>query len=119
MSICTNHCPENRLAVTTLRTPDARSAQRNIVLSAFNLVRLRSDVAVWQQLVSTPSGKAMIFLPTPHGQSRRNVMWRNVACLQVSNVWLYLICHCEEQAEACPVLLVATLEMLLYSTRQR
>ena len=34
-SVCTNHYPENRLAITTLRTLEARSAQSNIDIVRF------------------------------------------------------------------------------------
>ena len=33
--VCTNHYPDNRLAIATPRTPDARSAQSNIVIVRF------------------------------------------------------------------------------------
>ena len=44
-----------------------RRAKKRV--SALGCMRLRSDVAAWQQLVSSPSGKAKNFFPlAPHGQ---------------------------------------------------
>ena len=43
-----------------------RRAKKRV--SALGCMRLRSDVAAWQQLGSNPSGKAKnLFPPTPHG----------------------------------------------------
>ena len=63
-----NRYPENRLAVTTLRTPDARSAQSNIVIVRFQSYAptLRCRCVVTTRL--HPFGKGNDFLPVPQGQ---------------------------------------------------
>ena len=63
-----NHYPENRLAITTLRTFDTRSAQSNIVIVRFQSYAptLRCRCVVTTRL--HPFGKGNDFLPTPHGQ---------------------------------------------------
>ena len=63
-----NRYPDNRLAVTTLRTPDARSAQSNIVIVRFQSYAptLRCRCVVTTRL--HPFGKGNDFLPVPQGQ---------------------------------------------------
>ena len=64
----TNRYPDNRLAVTTLRTPDARSAQSNIVIVRFQSYAptLRCRCVATTRL--QPFGKGNDFSPAPHGQ---------------------------------------------------
>ena len=70
----TNRYPDNRLAVTTLRTPDARSAQSNIVIVRFQSYAptLRCRCVATTRL--QPFGKGNDFSPAPHGQRRRSVV---------------------------------------------
>ena len=62
------YSPDHRLAVTTQRTPDARSAQSNIVIVRFRSYAptLRCRCAATTRL--QPFGKGNDFSPTPHGQ---------------------------------------------------
>ena len=62
------HITENRLAVTTLRTPDARSAQSNIVIVRFQSYAptLRCRCVATTRL--QPFGKGNDFSPAHQGQ---------------------------------------------------
>ena len=65
MPTCTNRYPDNRLAITTLRTPDARSAQSNIVIVRFQSYAptLRCRCVVTTRL--QPFGKGNDFFAHP------------------------------------------------------
>ena len=65
---CSNRYPENRLAITTLRTPDARFAQSKGAIVRFQSYAptLRCRCVVTTRL--QPFGKGNDFSPTPHGQ---------------------------------------------------
>ena len=61
--------------------------------------RHNSNVAVWQQLVSSPSGKAKIFSPTPKGQG---------TLIQGGNTHCYSTTRCV----AISIFVIATLDLL-------
>ena len=78
LSICTNYFPDNRLAVTTLRTPDARSAQSNIVivrslfyapsLRGFRLMYINGKRGYWQD---NTQSLTRLFVQFPNGKSKQ------------------------------------------------
>ena len=82
---CSNRYPDNRLAVTTQRTPDARSAQSNIVIVRFRSYAptLRCRCVVTTRL--QPFGKGNDFSPTPHCQR---------TLLEYGSMYYYSITRC-------------------------